>query len=316
VVAESLPGLVKRDAPIQPGALGMEIGSLGLSPAQGVSADGRVIIGYGVDPNGETQGWIATFPVNPVLQVTPSTNIVASGTQGGPFSPTSFRYELSATYGSVKYSITTPSWLTASSKSGTVTKSAKTITFEINSSADKLPPSTYVNSISFNNTTNNQGNTTRLATLSVNPKQLKITVEASPKADGTVSGGGTFTQGSSNMNLQDALELLPAQHRHGRPDAASDGVPRRKGGPFEPPPWKPAGRDALDFQSPTKLASFGHSNMQMPFNRPPYAPEQPILLLKSKSTVLHKHFFRASHQRRLVLQHFHVYSPVGTTMAF
>jgi hypothetical protein len=57
----------------------------------------------------------ATLTVNPPeLEVTPATNIVSSGTQGGPFSPTSFRYTLSATYGSVKYSITTPSWLTAS----------------------------------------------------------------------------------------------------------------------------------------------------------------------------------------------------------
>jgi formylglycine-generating enzyme required for sulfatase activity len=52
-------------------------------------------------------------------------------------------------------------------------------------------------SVNFNNTTNGQGNTTRLATLTVNPKQFKITVEASPKADGTVSGGGTFAEGSS-----------------------------------------------------------------------------------------------------------------------
>jgi Viral BACON domain len=100
-----------------------------------------------------TQTRNATLTVNPPgLQVTPATNIVASGTQGRPFSPTSFRYMLSATYGSVNYSIVTPSWLTASSKSGTVTASAKTITFKVNSSADKLSPTTYVNSISFNNT--------------------------------------------------------------------------------------------------------------------------------------------------------------------
>jgi hypothetical protein len=141
----------------------------------------------------------ATLTVNPpALQVTPATNIVASGTQGGPFSPTSFRYELSATYGSVKYSITPPTWLTTSSKSGTVTTSARTITFRVNSSADKLSPTTNVSSISFNNTTNNQGNTIRIATLTVTPKQFKITVEASPKADGTVGGGGTFAEGSSN----------------------------------------------------------------------------------------------------------------------
>jgi hypothetical protein len=140
----------------------------------------------------------ATLTVNPpALQVSPATSIAASGTQGGPFSPSSFHYILSATYGSVKYLITTPSWLTASPKSGTVAKSARTVTFTINSSAHSLQPNTYVNSISFNNTTTNQGNTTRVATLNVNPKEYTITVRGSPGADGMVSGGGTFTAGTS-----------------------------------------------------------------------------------------------------------------------
>jgi hypothetical protein len=78
-----------------------------------------------------------------------------------------------------------------------VTKSARTITFDVNSSAHSLSPDTYVNSVNFNNTTNNQGGTTRVATLTVNPKQYEITVRASPSADGTVSGGGKFAEGSS-----------------------------------------------------------------------------------------------------------------------
>ena len=78
-----------------------------------------------------------------------------------------------------------------------MTTSAKTITFTVNSSARSLGPSTYTDNIDFYNTTNSQGNTTRLATLTVTPKQFKITVEASPKADGTVSGGGTFVAGTS-----------------------------------------------------------------------------------------------------------------------
>jgi hypothetical protein len=40
----------------------------------------------------------ATLTVNPpALQVSPATNFVASGTQGGPFSPSSLSYTLSAT---------------------------------------------------------------------------------------------------------------------------------------------------------------------------------------------------------------------------
>jgi hypothetical protein len=79
-----------------------------------------------------------------------------------------------------------------------VTTSAKTITFTVNSSARSLGPNTYIDNIDFYNTTNNQGNTTRVATLIVNPKQYKLTLSASPRADGTVSGGGTFAEGTSH----------------------------------------------------------------------------------------------------------------------
>jgi hypothetical protein len=145
-----------------------------------------------------TQTRTATLTVNPpALQVTPATDISASGTHGGTFSPSSFKYMLSSTFGSVNYSITTPSWLTASPASGTVTTSAKTITFTVNSKARTLGPSTYTDNIDFNNTTNNQGNTARVATLIVNPKQYTLTLRASPTAAGTVSGGGTFAEGSS-----------------------------------------------------------------------------------------------------------------------
>ena len=60
-----------------------------------------------------------------------------------------------------------------------------------------LGPGTYTGNIGFNNTTNNQGNTTRVATLVVNPKDYALSVSVSPSGDGTVSGGGTFAEGSS-----------------------------------------------------------------------------------------------------------------------
>jgi hypothetical protein len=145
-----------------------------------------------------TQTRTDTLTVNPpALLVTPVSGSTASGTHGGPFSPSSFRYTLSSTFGSVKYSISAPSWLTASPPSGTVTTSAKTITFTINSKARSLGPSTYTDDIGFNNTTNNQGNTTRIATLIVNPKPYRLSVTASPATYGTVSGAGTFVEGSS-----------------------------------------------------------------------------------------------------------------------
>jgi virginiamycin B lyase len=151
-----------------------------------------------LDTGQGTQTRTATLAVNPpVLQVAPSDGIAVSGTHGGPFSPSSFRYTLSATFGSLKYSITTPSWITASPASGTVTTSAKSVTLTINSSARSLQPDTFTDNIDFYNTTSNQGNATRTATLTVNPKQYTITVRASPSTYGTVSGGGKFAEGTS-----------------------------------------------------------------------------------------------------------------------
>ncbi len=147
-----------------------------------------------------TQTRTATLTVNSLgLQVAPTTGIVASGMQSGPFSPSSFSYTLSAKSASTKYTVTNvPSWLTASSTSGTLTTAAKTITFKIASgAANKLTPGLYLGNINFNDTNNSQGNTNLIASLTVAPKEYTIKVSASPSADGTVSGGGTFVGGTS-----------------------------------------------------------------------------------------------------------------------
>lgn len=140
-----------------------------------LSADGNTyVVGgpYHSGADGLSVGAAWIF-VGPSLLVTPATNFATSGKQGGPYSPLSFRYSLSATAGSVNYSITDlPNWLTASSTSGTVTTTGTTIVFQINSSAaDTLSPNNYGAIISFNNTINKQGNTTRRVTLTVAPKK-------------------------------------------------------------------------------------------------------------------------------------------------
>jgi hypothetical protein len=148
--------------------------------------------------NQGTQTRNATLVVNPPAPLlAPSTGIAASGMHGGPFSPSSFRYTLSSTFGRLNYSITTPSWLNASSKSGTVTTSPKTITFTVSSNAHSLQPNTYVGSVSITNTTNGQGNTSRVGTLTINPKDYKLTVSASPTGDGSVAGGGEVAEATS-----------------------------------------------------------------------------------------------------------------------
>src|SRR5262245_12089317 len=100
------------------------------------------------------------------MQVSPATNISSSGHPRGPFSPSSFQYQLSASTGTLNYSITgLPSWLTASSTAGSVGTGGTTITFTVNASAFLLPPGTYNATISFTNTSNGNGNATRAATL-------------------------------------------------------------------------------------------------------------------------------------------------------
>jgi hypothetical protein len=141
-----------------------------------LSADGNTYMVGGpynstVYGSGIGAAWIF---VGPSLLVTPVTTFAVSGKRGGPYSPSSFQYTVSATTtGSVNYSITNlPNWLTASSTSGKVTTTGTTIVFHINSSeADALSPNSYTASIDFNNTTNKQGNTTRRVTLTVAPAE-------------------------------------------------------------------------------------------------------------------------------------------------
>ncbi|MEA2905552.1 MAG: hypothetical protein QOI12_2939 [Alphaproteobacteria bacterium] len=107
---------------------------------------------------------------DPTLQVTPATAMISSGPPGGAFSPSSFVYTLTTTTGTVGFSISgVPSWFDASTTSGTATTSATNVTFTVNASANSLAAGTYgPATITFTNTTNGLGNTSRNATLTVN----------------------------------------------------------------------------------------------------------------------------------------------------
>jgi hypothetical protein len=153
-----------------------------------------------------TQTLAATLTVNPpALVVAPTTGVTASGTQGGPFSPSSFNYVLSVASGSVNYSISNvPNWLTPSSTSGTASSSGTTVTFTVNATANSLTPNNYVTSINFNNTTSGQGNTTRVATLTVNaPPLLQVTPATNMVASGTQ--GGPFSPPSFQYQLSTSV---------------------------------------------------------------------------------------------------------------
>ena len=106
----------------------------------------------------------------PVMAVTPSTAFSASGAAGsGTFTPASLGYTLTNTgTGTLSWTAgKTAAWLNLSSTSGTLAAGANTtVTASINTaSANSLSAASYNDTITFTNTTNASGSTTRAASL-------------------------------------------------------------------------------------------------------------------------------------------------------
>ena len=101
----------------------------------------------------------------PSLIVTPSTGMDFFRPRGSPFSPPQFQYQVSASTGTINYSITGPTWLTVSPALGAAGTSGVTITFTISTNAMRLAPGTYESGVLFRNVTNGQGFATRGAKL-------------------------------------------------------------------------------------------------------------------------------------------------------
>ncbi|MEM4720705.1 MAG: choice-of-anchor D domain-containing protein [Candidatus Methanomethylicaceae archaeon] len=117
-----------------------------------------------------------------VLSVTPSEGFNSSGNQGGPFSPSSKDYVLENTGGaSINWTATkTKPWIDLSKTGGSLAPGASTtVTVSINSNANALSPGTHSDTITFTNTTNHVGDTTRIVTLTVNlPPQIYINLSS------------------------------------------------------------------------------------------------------------------------------------------
>lgn len=118
------------------------------------------------------------IPTVGVLAVS-SGDIMSSGFPGGPFSPTSKQYTLT-NYGSESLNWTagkTAAWLTLDNTSGTLAAGTNTtVTATINSSANSLAIESYYDSITFTNTTNDEGTTTRGVSLTVNGLPVEVTL--------------------------------------------------------------------------------------------------------------------------------------------
>jgi hypothetical protein len=113
-------------------------------------------------------GTAAAQPASrPSLTVTPGSPINISGRQGGPFSPSSFQYRLSASIATIRFTVTPPFWITADPRVGTVGTDGVMVTLTVNPRALKLTPRAYEAPVIFTNLTNGQGSTTRTAILIV-----------------------------------------------------------------------------------------------------------------------------------------------------
>jgi VCBS repeat-containing protein len=105
------------------------------------------------------------------MSVTPAGGMSSSGAPGGPFSPSSQQYTLTNTGGtSINWTASkTQTWVTLSSAGGTLAAGATdNVTVSINSGANSLVAGPYNDTVTFTNSTNGTGNTTRTVSLTVN----------------------------------------------------------------------------------------------------------------------------------------------------
>src|SRR5262245_9905882 len=144
-------------------------------------------------------------PSQPSLIVTPMSSVTFSGPLGGPFSPSLFEFRVSSTTGSVRYSIRAPSWLTASSTSGTTDARGVTITLTVNANASRLSPGEYGPAVAFTNVSNGQGSTSRSAKLIVQAPSSGATTKVAP------SGGGYLLDNRGGYLLDERGGRLLAQ---------------------------------------------------------------------------------------------------------
>jgi len=141
-----------------------------------------------------------------VLEVTPAFDLNSSGAVGGPFSPISVIYTVKNTGGSrLSWTVAkAQTWVTLSSGGGSLDPGASAlVSVEINSNANLLAAGSYADTLTFTNTTNASGSTTRgvsLTVTSTTPPTLAVTPAASLSSSGTQ--GGPFTPGSQTYTLQ------------------------------------------------------------------------------------------------------------------
>jgi Protein of unknown function (DUF1566)/Abnormal spindle-like microcephaly-assoc'd, ASPM-SPD-2-Hydin/YHYH protein len=156
----------------------------------------------------------------PVLSVTPTSGVNSTGAVGGGFTPSSGTYTLSNTgTGTLNWTAgKTATWLSLSNTSGVLAAGATTtVSASFSLSANTLTAGPYSDTVTFTNTTNSIGNTTRVVALTVTsgpsptPRQIHLhfagvvgtnyILQYSPDLSvgswiniGTVTSDGNFTE--------------------------------------------------------------------------------------------------------------------------
>lgn len=137
------------------------------------------------DEGANTVSTIVNVFVNqlPNMTVTPGTGLDSIGQPGGPFTPGNKVYTISAN-SNIPWTVSSDkNWVTLTPSSGTATAAQpSTVTASINSNANALTAGTYNATLTFTNTLNGSGNTTRQVGLIVNPAPA---VQITSPANGT-----------------------------------------------------------------------------------------------------------------------------------
>jgi len=149
-----------------------------------------------------------TAPPTGGLQVTPATDLNATGPKGGPFAPISATYTLTnASTASLAWTAGKgQAWVTLSKTSGSLNPGATdSVTVSLDSAADSLDAGTYTDTVTFTNTTNGNGNTTRSVSLTVQTTTAAH-LQVTPLTGLTSAGpqGGPFSPASTTYTVTNA----------------------------------------------------------------------------------------------------------------
>jgi len=139
----------------------------------------------------------------PILTVSPADGLVATGSRGGPVSPTTKTWTLSNP-GSQSLNWTAAkaaAWLDVSPSSGTLASGASVqVTATVNAPSVQASSGHYVDTVAFTNTSNGMGNTTRPIDVTISPVGELV---VAPGVDWAATGplGGPFTPATASYTL-------------------------------------------------------------------------------------------------------------------